>query len=85
MFYLTSENPDFWIQLKGQNAGKPLRQPIPNSVGIRTEKQILDPIYFFYLVDYLFSIDAFKPFLKGSVIPFLTRADFSFVIHSHLK
>ena len=83
MFLFTSENPDFWIQLKGSNAGKPLHQPIPNSIGIMTNHQVLDPMYFFYVIEYLFSRNAFRPYLKGSVIPYITRQDISEVILSH--
>jgi hypothetical protein len=83
MFLFTSENPDFWIQLKGSNAGKPLHQPIPNSIGVLTNHQVLDPMYFFYVIEYLFTRDAFRPYLKGSVIPYITHTDISKVILSH--
>ena len=85
MFLFTSENPDFWIQLKGSNAGKPLHQPIPNSIGVLTNHKVLDPMFFFYTVEYLFSRNAFRPYLKGSVIPYITRADIQEVIHTHVK
>ena len=85
MFVFTKEKPDFWIQLKGSNAGKPLHAEIPNSIGIRTNHQVLDPHYFFYVVEYLYSRNLFKAYIKGSVIPYITHSDIKKVISASFK
>lgn len=80
MFILTSENPDFWIQTKGINAGKPLRNPIANCIGIKANPEILVPEFLYYTVLHLFQSQQFKKHLKGSVIPYITQQDIIVVL-----
>jgi len=83
MIQFTDEDPDFWIQLKGQNAGRPLREKIPNSIGVKTDPALLVPDFLFYTLEYLFSMGAFLPFLRGSVVPFITRRGILAVLFNH--
>ena len=85
MMQFTDADPDFWIQLKGQNAGRPLREKIPNSIGIKTDPDLLVPDFLFYTLEYLFQSGAFLPMLRGSVVPFLTRRAIREVISSHWR
>ncbi len=85
MYLLTNANPDFWIQLKGLNAGQPLKKPIPNCIGVTTDKKVLDPHFFFYVVHYLFINRKFEPYIKGSVIPYIRNKDIHTVITSHFS
>ena len=83
MMCFSNNNPDFYIQTKGMNAGKPLKNPIPNSIGIIADRKKLIPEYLFFVVHYLHSIDAFKPFINGVAIPFITHKNISTVINNH--
>jgi hypothetical protein len=76
-------NSNFHIQLKGDNAGKPLKEAIPNSIGLCVTNHRLDPKYFFYVVQYLHVSGFFKPFIKGSVVPFINQSDIKKVIHNY--
>ena len=73
MMYFTNVDPDFWIQLKGHNAGKPLRDKIPNSIGIKTDPVLLVPDFLFYTLLYLYEKGAFRQSIKGSVVPYITH------------
>ena len=73
MIQFTNDYPDFWIQLRGQNAGKPLRKKIPNSIGVKTDPAILVPDFLFYTLEYLYSSGAFQPYISGSVLPFISH------------
>lgn len=79
-FVNDAEKAHFFIQLKGNNAGKPLRKQIPNSTGICVDERILVPDYFYYLVLNLFNTGKFKPMLKGSVVPFIRQGDITMAI-----
>lgn len=83
MIQFTDNDPDFWIQLKGQNAGRPLREKIPNSIGVKTDPAHLVPDFLFYTLEYLFSAGAFQPYLRGAVIPFITRQGILTVLFNH--
>ncbi len=83
MIKFTDLDPDFWIQLKGQNAGRPLRKKIPNSIGIKADPGVLVPDFLFYTLEYLFLFGAFQPWLRGSVVPFLTHQAILEVLYSH--
>ena len=74
-FVNDAEKAHFFIQLKGNNAGRPLREKIPNSIGISVDERIFIPDYFYYLVLNLFNTGKFKPLLKGSVVPFIRQRD----------
>lgn len=73
---------DFFIQLKGENAGKPLKNHIPNSIGIKVNRELLVPEFLYYVVLNLYNTEKFRVNLKGSVIPYITIKDISIVIYS---
>ena len=83
----TSEvlNPDFFIQSKGLNAGQPLKIKITNCFSVGVHPDLLNDQYFFYVVEYLFITDRFKPHIKGSVVPYLTIEDVEKVIIQFFK
>ena len=83
MFKLTNVNPDFWIQLIGDNAGKPLKEELANSIGIKCDPAQLEPDFLFYVVLYLHRSGDFKPYVKGSVVPFIRHDDIHRVILNH--
>jgi len=56
----------FYIQSKGNKAGQPLTQPIPNCFAVYTDVQNA-----FEIVYALYTAKAFKNFIIGSVIPFI--------------
>jgi hypothetical protein len=72
MFKFSHSNPDFYIQIKGENSGKPLKSKIPNSVGIVVDRDKLVPDYLFYIVQHLFLTEEFRPHITGSAVPFIT-------------
>ena len=80
MFHFTNDQPNFWVQLKGTNAGQPLREQISNSVGIKTDADVLNADYLYYTLMYLFTTGAFKPMLKGSVIPYIRQKDITLAL-----
>jgi len=84
MFHFTNdlEKAHFFIQLKGSNAGKPLKSKIPNSVGILVDEQFFIPDYLYYLVLHLYNSGKFRQILKGSVIPYIRQKDIEKVIAS---
>jgi len=68
---------DFYVQSKGQNAGQPLRDPIANCFEITvTDTERLLPDYLYYMVLAAFNAGAFKPYIRGTAVPFLTIEDF---------
>lgn len=81
-YRIDCKNCDFWIQLKGKNAGKPLKTEIFNSIGVKVTDKRLDPLYFFFAVESLFSQNKFTPLLKGSTVPYLRLRDISKVINN---
>jgi hypothetical protein len=83
MFHYTTDCPDFWIQLKGSNAGQPLRERIPNSIGIRTDPDVLNPDYLFYTLLYLFTTGTFRRMIRGSVIPYIRQSDITIALIDH--
>lgn len=83
MFKFTDQDPDFWIQLKGENAGRPLRTCIPNSIGVKTDPNYLVSDFLFYTVQYLFSSGHFRPFIKGSVVPYIRQQDITVALVDH--
>jgi hypothetical protein len=80
MFEFTSSSPDFFIQLKGNNAGQPLRASIPNSVGVKAGPDLV-PDFMFYFCLYLYQSGLFAPYLRGSVIPYIRQSDFATVFY----
>jgi hypothetical protein len=83
MLAFTDQYPDFWIQLKGDNAGKPLRVPIPNSIGVKADPAHLVPDFLFYTVQFLHLSGAFTPYIKGSAVPFITQRSIIQVLLNH--
>jgi hypothetical protein len=70
-------NTDFFIQSKGNNAGQPLNESTANCFDvIIADKNRVLPQYAFYMVLNAYNQDAFKKYIKGSVIPFITIDDF---------
>lgn len=74
----------FFLLSKGLNAGKPLEKPCPNCFVIfascAEEKQKL-----YWLCFGLWQGNFFRPFLTGSVIPFIRLDDLKQVIGESLK
>lgn len=61
----------FYVQSKGNHAGRPLAKPIPNCWEVRTMRSID-----FEILSIVFESRILEPFLRGSVIPFLSLADY---------
>ena len=76
----SKETPTFYIQIKGNHSGRPLRKSIINCVAVYS-----DVPYLFELVDLLFNGRKFESYLKGSVIPFVRIEDLTEVIKKGLK
>ena len=70
----------FFIQSHGNNAGRPLKEPIPNCWEVRTVRQqdweILSIVFISKVLD---------PFITGSVIPFIRLSDYKKIIAPILK
>lgn len=75
MFSFSAASPDFWIQLKGERAGQPLRTPCPNSVGVKADQSIFLPDYLFYCFVHTYNTGIYRSLLRGSVIPYIRQAD----------
>lgn len=75
MFTFTEDSPDFWIQLKGERAGQPLRQPSPNSTGVKADIDVFDPRYLYYCFLHTYNTGIYRSLLKGSVIPYIRLQD----------
>ena len=71
----SKENADFYIQTKGANAGKVMRESSANSVGIKVDPEVLDANYAFYMFQNAEMQGAFKQMQKGTAIPYITQAD----------
>lgn len=67
--------PHYFVLNKGLNAGKPLKEPCPNFfVILFYSEEVAQEYYFIQLA--LWKTNFWKPFLIGSVIPFLRLDDF---------
>jgi len=80
-YYLKSYNqkeeirkPHFFILNKGNKSGKPLLAPCPNCFIIQFQNEI-DKEQVYWLMYSLWQSNAFYPFLRGSVIPFVVLRD----------
>lgn len=69
----------FYVLSKGENAGKPMREACPNCFTV-TCSTAADAQYWYYLSLGLWQSQSFKPYLTGSVIPFIRLSDYSGVI-----
>ncbi len=65
----------FYIQCKGNNSGRPLKKPIPNCWEVRTFRSVD-----FEILYIIFESRILEPFLRGSVIPFLSLRDYKNII-----
>lgn len=86
MFHITNDadNAHFFIQLKGNNASRPLRKQIPNSAGVCVNENFLVPVYFYYMILNLHNIGKFKQRQRGSVIPYIRQSDITIAVVSFL-
>lgn len=76
--------PHFFILNKGNNSGRPMNTSCPNCFVVLTDSsKNVDKL--FYLVQSLQIGRFFHPYLKGSVIPFITIGDVKFIINKALK
>lgn len=68
------KKPHFFILNKGNNSGKPLSAPCPNCFVIQFQNETeREQVY--WLMYSLWQSNAFYPFLRGSVIPFIVLRD----------
>lgn len=66
--------PHFFILNKGLNSGKPLRHSCPNCFVFMSQSDE-ESEFFFWLLFGLWRSKAFYPYLKGSVIPYISLND----------
>ena len=90
-FILKSYNPNveiskphFFILNKGNNSGKPLISPCTNCFSIQFNCN-QDKEQVFWLLFCLWQSNAFYPFLRGSVIPFVVLRDMKSCINENLN
>jgi len=78
---------DFYIQVDGENAGKPLKvKPEKGKYyAVITNKNILLPGYFYYLVEHLYKSKAFERVLKGTTLVHLSIEGFDEVVAPFVK
>jgi hypothetical protein len=74
----------FFILSKGLNAGKPLDKPCPNCFVLFTKSEE-ERNQLYWLCFGLWQGDFFRPFLTGSVIPFIRLDDLKTVINEALS
>ena len=75
-------NPHFFILNKGNNSGKTLLSPCPNCFSIQFNCN-QDKEQVFWLLFCLWQANAFYPFLRGSVIPFVVLRDMKSFINEN--
>jgi hypothetical protein len=76
---------EFYILNKGNNAGKPLAHPCPNCFTCLASSQEEKELYY-WLCFGLWQGQAFRPYLIGSVIPFIRLNDLLQVLnHSGIR
>lgn len=63
-----------YIQCKGFHSGRPLKEPIANCFELTAESP-KEADHFYWLFFALWKGRLFHPYLKGSVIPFITKGD----------
>ena len=66
-----TKNPHFYILNKGMNSGKPLEMPCANCFSLSCNSEA-DKEFYFWLLFGVWRTKAFHPFLRGTVIPFIT-------------
>jgi len=79
---IRSYNPDrpatghhFYVLCKGNNSGRPSATPCPNSFAVCADTQEAKETLY-WLSYAMWKGNAFHPFLRGSVIPFITIHDY---------
>jgi hypothetical protein len=70
----------FFVQSHGFNAGRPLKEPIPNCWEVRTERSAD-----FEILYIIFESKILDSFFRGSVIPFISLKDYKNIITPILK
>ena len=70
---------NFFIQCKGNNSGRPLVDPIPNSFAVYT-----DVPYAFDIIQGLFISKKFVRNIIGSCVPFIRKTDLLKIIEPQL-
>ncbi|PWK27178.1 hypothetical protein LV89_01993 [Arcicella aurantiaca] len=71
---------DFYIQSKGNYAGRPLKKPIPNCFAVSTKKPFAYEIFYC-----LFKMKIYYPYIGGTAVPFITLYDFKKIAEPALK
>ena len=70
---------DFYIQCKGDHAGRPLRKPIPNCFAFNHDSPLaFEAVYALYIAG------VFSPYINGSVIPFITIHNTKKILRDYL-
>ena len=78
--YNGQQDATFFIQCKGNNSGRPLKEPIPNCFAVYT-----DVPNAFEIVYGLFISKAFVRDIIGSVIPFIRKRDLMAILEPALS
>ncbi len=71
--------PHFFILNKGLNSGRPSEKPNPNCFVLSTSS-VENKEFFYWLLFGLWQSNAFHPYLRGSVIPFIIIQELQKVI-----
>lgn len=73
---------DFYVQMDGNNAGKPfkIKPEKGNYYAVITDKSVLLPEYFYFVVEYLYTSGAFKQVIHGTTVPHLNIKGFTEVV-----
>ncbi len=81
MHKITTYGPDqsrtpyaFFILNKGMNSGKPMEHPCPNCFTFHASTQDEKDLYY-WLCFGMWKAHTFRPYLRGSVIPFIIKSD----------
>ena len=70
----------FFIQSHGNNAGRPLKKPIPNSWKVETDKKNAFEICFV-----VFHSKILNLYIRGSVIPFISLREYRKIILPYMN
>lgn len=70
----------FYVQSHGFRAGRPLKEPIPNCWEVRTHRSID-----FEILYIIFESRILEPYIRGSVIPFISLVEYRKIISPILK
>ena len=72
--YVTKDA-DFWIQTKGKNAGKVMKEKSANSIGVKTDESVLLPDYAYYMFLNAYNNGVFERLQKGTAQQYITQRD----------